>query len=156
MTSSATPEQRISQTVLKNNLSIKDVTGGKETNPMVVSNVSSSDFERALEISLQASGLFSPPQTGKYQLIAHIEKIDQPFIGLDFTVTATVRYTVYENATGNEIFSKSLAIPYTAKLGDSLLGVERLRLANEGAIRSNISELINELFNLKINSLSLK
>jgi hypothetical protein len=155
MAVSGNPAQRIAQTPLRNNLAIKDVTGGNETNPMWKSNVSSSDFEKALESSLQAIGLLAQRQSGKYLLTAHMERLDQPFMGLDMTVTASVKYIVSERATGKEVLSRTVSIPYTAKLGDSLLGVERLKLANEGAVRVNITELMNELFRLKIESVSV-
>lgn len=141
---------------MRDNIAIKDVTGGKETNPMWVSNVGSSEFERALEGSLRVSGLLSTNrQAGKYQLTAHLLKLDQPMFGAGMTVTASVEYLLVERATGRQVFSRTLTRPYTAAFGDALLGSERLRLANEGAIRANISALIDELTGLKISSLTL-
>jgi hypothetical protein len=35
--------------------------------------------------------------------------------------------------------------PYTANFGDALVAVERLRLANEGAMRENIKEIISRI-----------
>ena len=110
MAVSGNPAQRIAQTPLRNNLAIKDVTGGNETNPMWKSNVSSSDFEKALESSLQATGLLAQRQSGKYLLTAHMERLDQPFIGLDMTVTASVKYIVSERATGKEVFLLQLTL----------------------------------------------
>ena len=71
-------------------------------------------------------------------------------IGLDMTVTATVTYTLVERATGKTAWEKVIVAPYTAKFGDSLLGVERLKLANEGAIRTNISNLLDDLYRLRL------
>lgn len=79
-----------------------------------------------------------------------LEKLDQPLFGVSFTVTSTVHYTVTERATGKAVLDKSLITPYTAEFGDALLGTERLRLANEGAIRQSISRLIGELQQLKV------
>ena len=155
MSVSGNPSQRVAQTPFRNNLAIKDVTGGKETNPMWVSNVGSSEFEQALESSLRSVGLLAQRQSGKYQLTTHMERLEQPFMGIDMTVTAYVRYIVFERATGKEIYSKTVSVPYTAKFGDSLIAVERLRLANEGAVRVNITEFIDELFRLKINSVTI-
>jgi len=39
--------------VLKGNVALRDVTGGRETNPMWVGNVGSSEFEGALAGSLR-------------------------------------------------------------------------------------------------------
>lgn len=142
---------------LRDGIAIRDVTGGKETNPMWISNVSSHDFERALEMSLRDAGLWSPNrQASKYQLIVHLEKLDQPFGGFDMTVTANVRYSLVERSTNKTVFERSLTTPYTAKLGDALLGTERMKLANEGAVRSNIQQLIDQLIALKLTVAELK
>lgn len=142
---------------LKTNIAIRDVTGGKETNPMWVSNVGSSEFERALETSLRNVGvLASNRQTGAYQLTAHLEKLDQPLMGFSMTVTASVRYVVYERASGKTVFERTLVTPYTAGATDAFIGAERLKLANEGAIRNNITQLIDHLQRLDVTSVSLR
>ena len=136
---------------LRQNVAIKDVTGGQETNPMWISQVSSSEFERALESSLQGANLLQPNrQSGRFTIAAYLAKLEQPFIGIDMTVTATVTYTLVERATGKTSWEKTVTTPYTAKFSDALLGVERLKLANEGAVRSNISQLIDELYRLRL------
>ena len=148
---SATPE------ALKAAVAIRDVTGGKETNPMWVSNVGSSDFERALEDSLRSLGMLAANrQSGRYQLVAHLEKLEQPFLGFDMTVTAAVAYTLIERSSGKTVWQKSIATPYTAKVGDAFVGTERLRLANEGSVRQNITQLIGELQQAKVAELTLR
>lgn len=158
MQTDSTMAQRtvIASSGLKENIGIKDVTGGQSTNPMWVSNVSSSDFERALEASLRSAGLLSANrQASKYSLTAHMLKVEQPFMGLDMTVTATVQYSLVERTTGKEVFARTLVAPFTATVSDAFLGVERLQLANEGAMRANIQQLINAFVELKLASLSL-
>lgn len=148
---SATPE------ALKAAVAIRDVTGGKETNPMWVSNVGNSDFERALEDSLRSVGMLAANrQSGRYQLVAHLEKLEQPFLGFDMTVTAAVAYTLIERSSGKTVWQKSIATPYTAKVGDAFVGTERLRLANEGSVRQNITQLIGELQQAKVAELTLR
>lgn len=157
MTVSANSIQTASaNTKLQNSISVKDVTGGKETSPMWTSQVNSSDFQRALENSLRATGLLSPVgSNGPYQLTADLTSLDQPMVGFNMMVTATVRYSLIERSSGKEIFSRSIPTPYTAKMGDAFVGSERLKLANEGAVRKNIEELIAELLRLKV-QVSLK
>jgi len=131
---------------LKEQVAIKDVTGGRETNPMWVSNVSSSDFERALEASLRDAGLLSANrQSGRYQLVAHLLKLDQPFAGFSMTVTATVQYALVERSTGQAAWERTITTPYTAQASDAFLGSERLKLANEGAARANIEKLVEAI-----------
>jgi hypothetical protein len=142
---------------LKGNVAIRDVTGGRETNPMWVSNVGSSEFEGALAGSLRAAGMYSENrQAGRYFLTAHLAKLDQPLVGFSMTVTATVNYTLTERATGKDVLARTISTPYTATPGDAFVGAERLRLANEGAIRTNIARLIDELMTLKVDGVAIR
>ena len=157
MTASVSPQQRILSTPLRANIAVRDVTGGKETNPMWVSNVGSSEFEQALEASLREAGLLAAgKQAGKYTLIAHLENVDQPMAGFNMTVTATVAYSLVERATGKEVLSRKVSLPYTASFNAAFAGTERLRIANEGAVRVNISKLIDELLALKVDQVAMK
>jgi hypothetical protein len=133
------------------NVGIKDVTGGSETNPAWLSKVGSAEFERALEDSLRAAGLLAQSRdSGRFLLSAHLQKLDQPLLGVDITVTAVVVYTVWQRASGANVYEKTISTPYTAKFSDALYGPTRLRLANEGAIRANIGQLVDELSRLRI------
>lgn len=145
-----------SSSTFRNNLAMKDVTGGDETNPMWKSNIGTHEFEKAIETSLQNAGLLALPQGGTHFLTVHLVKVDQPMIGLDMTVTATVNYVVTERATGKNIYSKDIAIPYTATFSDAFAGYERLRLANEGAARKNIEKFIDDILGLNVDSIALK
>jgi hypothetical protein len=156
MTTEAKPAQRVLNTPFRNNVAVRDVSGGKETNPMWVSNIGNSEFEQALESSLRDAGLLSGgKQLGKYILTVHMEKIDQPMFGASLTVTATVNYSLLERATGKEVLNRTVSLPYTAAWNSSFIGTERLRLANEGAIRVNIGKIIDELFALGANAVAL-
>ena len=148
---SATPAE------FKQNVAIKDVTGGKETNPAWVSNVGSAEFERALEESLRSAGILSANrQEGRFLLVAHLSKLDQPLFGFNMTVTSDVTYTLIERATGRTVWERSIAAPYTAKMGDALIGGERLKLANEGAIRESITRLVLELQAMRVAEVQIK
>ena len=137
---------------LKGSIAVADVTGGKDTNPMWTSQVSSETFRQSLEASLANAGLFSKVlSAGKYALKADLQKLDQPLMGLDMTVTSTVRYSLVEVATKKEVYGKTVTVSSTAKMSDAFVGTERLRLANEGAIRENIKSLMNDLIALKLN-----
>ncbi|WP_164962446.1 hypothetical protein [Rubrivivax sp. JA1026] len=143
--------------ILRSQIAMKDVTGGKETNPMWISNVSSEEFARALEASLRGAGLLADNRQGsKYLLTAHLLKLDQPLMGASMTVTATVQYTLVERATGKDVFSRTLVTPFTAAWNAAFLGAERLKLANEGSIRANIGALIEALKGVQVSQLSLQ
>ncbi len=128
---------------LKNNVAIGLVSGGEETSPLWTSEVSSADFEEALRLSLRQHTMLAEADA-PLTLDAHLVELDQPLMGFDLTVTPTVRYLV-KTADGTAVFDQTLTSPYTASFSDSALGVERLRLANEGAIRNSISDFIAAL-----------
>jgi hypothetical protein len=72
-------------------------------------------------------------------------EVKQPLIGLDTTVTTTVRYVVVDTMSNQAVFDQVITTPYTAKLTDQFIGFERLRLANEGSVRENITKFIDML-----------
>ncbi len=136
---------------LKNSIGVAEVTGGRDTNPMWTSQVSSDSFRRALEQSLESAGMFNKIVAGsKYQLTADLTRLDQPMMGFDMTVSSTVRYSLIETKTRKEVYARVIQIGYTAKMSDAFMGAQRLKLANEGAIKANIGSFINDLVALKI------
>ncbi len=152
------PMQRIATTPLRQQLAVQEVSGGNETSPLLNSNVGNPEFENALKNSLRAIGLLAEGAAGQaahFALGAQLDKLDQPLVGFNMTVTAQVTYTLSERASGKILWKQALVTPYTARFGDSLLGIERLRLANEGAIRVNLGQLIDELLRLKVNPLAV-
>lgn len=153
--SSLATRSTAASSTLKESIAVKDVTGGKETNPLWISNVSSADFSRALEASLKDAGLLSANnQASKYLLVAHLQKLEQPFMGASMTVTATVQYSLVDRTTNQEVFARTVSLPYTAAWNDAFLGSERLKLANEGAVRVNIQQLIDALLAARLSSMA--
>jgi len=139
---------------LRQSVSLGDVTGGKKTNPLWVSKVNSPEFAEALKSSLVAHAMLAT-DSGTYKLDAELKKLKQPFVGTSMTVTSTVNYTLTNTATGEVVFSEDVVTPYKAAMKDSWVGAERLRLANEGSIRSNISSVI-ELMISKVDGMGDK
>ena len=127
---------------LKGKVSIRNVSGGKETNPMMASQVDSSAFESALSQSLRASGFESIGRLGDFFVDAELQALSQPMFGLTFDVTSTVRYTV-EGQGKRKIFP--ITAVGTATTSDALAGYERLRIANEKSIKANIKLFLKEL-----------
>ncbi len=69
----------------------------------------------------------------------------QPLAGFDMTVKASVKYTLTDTQTGKKVFDEFVSTSHTATMGDTVIGVQRLRLANQGAIKKNIKALIDLL-----------
>jgi len=120
---------------------IANVSGGTATNPLLWSEVASGDFRQALESSLKATGYLGATADAPLSLTAAMLELKQPMAGLDMSVTSRVRYSVTD-ASGRIVFDDTVAATGTAKFGEALAGAERLRMANEYAIRENIKAFI--------------
>jgi hypothetical protein len=118
------------------------VAGGRATNPIWTSEISDDAFVRAIRESIAESGLFRSVITtgsGDYLLEVILVNVDKPLIGFDLTV----------NLTAN-VYQELILQHYTATVGDSLVAIKRLRLAEEGAARENIQEGLNRISRLKL------
>jgi len=146
-------EQKTYDKTLNNNVEVTAVTGGKETNAALKSEISSEDFSAALKASLSKQGLLS--DQGKYQLQVKLSIVDQDLFGADMTVTTHVQYVLTDIETNSVLLDDVIAAPYTATMGDALLGATRLRMANEGSGRKNIEKLLEKLADLNVNEISL-
>lgn len=131
---------------LQSALCVGAVTGGEETNPLWTSEVDSTAFRGALSDSLANQGLLSASESGcSYRVDSNLLGLNQPIAGLDMEVTANVNYKVIDKGTGDPYLQETVSTPFTASFGSSLIGIERLRIANEGAVRTNIQEFLRRL-----------
>jgi len=137
-------------------LAVKEVTGGKETNPAWTSQVSSDGFKAALEESLKSVGMLADPLKAKYEVVAQLQKLDQPIFGASMTVTVTVSYQLVDRATRKTVAEKVLTTPYTAAWNAAFSGVERLRIANEGSVRESVTAFIKHLQSLKASDIAVR
>lgn len=145
MTVAATAENTVSsESGLYEAVAVGRVEGGQETNPLLESEVSSEDFATALSESLRAHAMLST-ESGTYRLDANLREMNQPFVGLNMTVSSTVFYTLTNVETGEVVYEELVAESYTATMGDAMVGVTRLRLANEGSIRANIERMLSDI-----------
>jgi hypothetical protein len=129
---------------LREAVSVGAVTGGQATNPLWASQVGNDAFAAALRESLAAHAMLDPSGR-RLRVDATLMPLGQPLAGLDLEVTATVFYRVLDVATGRVVFERPIAAAFTATFGDQALAIERLRLANEGAVRANIAAFIAAL-----------
>jgi hypothetical protein len=128
---------------LKEQLNVRVVTGGKETNPLWTSQVDNVGFKGALDQSLIAIGYKSKTAAdAKMQIDASLQNIEQPLFGLTFDVKSTVLYTVNSDS-GQKVFP--VTATGSASTSDAFLGFERLRIANERSIKENIKQFIQTI-----------
>lgn len=121
---------------------VAEVVGGEETSPIWMSMVSNGAFRAALVDSLRFNDMYDA--ASPLRIRATLMDLKQPFAGFDMTVTASARYIV-QGPDGALLFDETVVTPYTADFSSSLVGVKRLQLANEGAVRANIDALLKRL-----------
>lgn len=128
-----------------------ETTGGRETNPLWTSQISSSDFGEAVSKAIMESGVFqrvTKDNAADYLLEISILNCSQPVMGLDMTVGLETKWKVSRIGPSGEyklLWSDTIASSYTAKVGEAFVAVERLKKANEGAARENIREGIKRV-----------
>jgi hypothetical protein len=128
---------------LKNSIAVNNVTGGKSTNPLWTSQIDNAGFKTALEQSLSIVGYkATSAANAKYVLDVELKSVDQPLVGIDFSVTTTVVYSVSKNGE-----KKTFPVTATgvAKFSEHWVGGERLRVANEKSVKENIGQFINKI-----------
>lgn len=115
--------------------------GGSETGAMDSSNISNSDLAKAIEESIVENGLFTQVIHGAdsdYLLNVTIVNMSKPMFGASFTVSMEAAWSLSEQKTKKVVMRDSIKSSHTATMGQAFVGVTRLRLAVEGAVRENI------------------
>jgi hypothetical protein len=130
-----------------------EVTGGQETDALGKSQISSESFAQALERAITDSQTFSQVIKGSthdYRLSVVMASLDQPSFGFSFTVKMETGWTLKRADTGAIVWQDAIRSEYTASAGDAFAGVVRLRLATEGAARSNIAQGLSKISQLNL------
>jgi len=130
-----------------------ETKGGAETGIMDTSNVSNADLKAALESSIVKSSLFKSVvqgKTGDYELTVTVTQLTKPMFGGAFTVTMETGWSLIKTSDKSVAMRKAIRSSHTAEFSDSLVGVTRLRLALEGAVRNNISQGLQAISELSI------
>jgi hypothetical protein len=126
-------------------MTVAQIQGGAQTNPLWISEISNEDFQAALEASLKAFDYYVlDGAMGKYKVTASIVDVQKPFAGLDMSVTMKVRYSVMD-AQGGAAFDDTIAATATATMGEAFVGADRLRIAMEKAAKANIEAFLGRL-----------
>ncbi len=120
-----------------------EAKGGSETGAMESSNISNADLKAAIEKSITQSNLFKSVVQGKdgdYELTVTVSPLAKPIFGASFTVDMEAGWSLIKVADKSVAMRQVIKSSFTATMGDSLVGVTRLRLAVEGAARNNITQ----------------
>ena len=122
---------------------IGEITGSAKTNKLWKSKISKQVFGSALRETLVLHAMLSE-SSGKYKISAKLKELRQPFLGLELAVTARVEYQVTRTSDGVIVFDHEITQTHVSTLNDSYVFSDRLKLANEGAIKANIKKFIGE------------
>jgi hypothetical protein len=121
--------------------------GGEDTNLFVAPSLGDAGFRKALQITLERSGLFRAvvlDQNGDYVL--YPEVLTQDLIpGLKTSAVLQTRYRLVDSFTQKKLWEERILSVYDADLGEGLYGLSRARAALEGAVRKNLETLIKRL-----------
>jgi hypothetical protein len=140
-----TPETTIStNSNLREAVTIGQVADVRETNRLVGSLVSSSNLAEALRQSLAVRTMLAN-RDERFRLEATLISLQEPFMGLDFLVTSKIHYRLTRLSDNAIVFEREMTARFTATLRSSDFGPRRLKLANEGSIRENISQFLAAL-----------
>jgi len=130
-----------------------ETRGGSETSSTGISNISDADLKAAIENSIERSNLFRSIVQGKgadYELTVTLVPLVRPLIGFSFTVDMEAGWALVRAVNKSVVMRKSIKSPFTATMGDSMAGVTRMRLAIEGAARSNVEQGLQAIAELNL------
>ena len=113
--------------------------GGSETSAIGKSQISNADLAKALTEAINQSRVFSSvaPDGGDYLLQVAIVVLEQPTFGKTFTVKMEAAWSL-TRSDGTVVWQEPVRSTHTVTVDEVVLGVERLRVATEGAARENI------------------
>jgi hypothetical protein len=142
------PEATTSQTAQPNsplyqNILLTDVGGEEST--LEWAEVGSAEFRESLVQTLDRAKFLSSDPNAPFQLKAFIIEVRRPTAAFTVSVNSFVRYTLLRSKDRGVIFDDVLQATRTATLGDEFIGIERMRIAVEGAMQANISTLLERL-----------
>ncbi len=131
----------------RNAITVGSVAIGQDTATPWRSAVGPDQVRDALVETLAVSQL-GQPNNGRYRLDVLLLQLEKPFAGFAMTVTATMAYRMINVATGAVVYERTLKGLGTATLNDAIDNNNRLRIADQRAIRANIEQMVLDLLAL--------
>lgn len=128
-------------------ITVAPVSIGNDTSAPWRSQIGSAEFQEALVRTLMFANL-AGAQGSRFRLDATLLGLERPYAGFAMTVTASVAYRLTDTATGAVVYQDTRTSFGIATLNDAITNVNRLRMADERALRANIRKLIEDLYAL--------
>jgi hypothetical protein len=136
---------------LRNAIAISKVGGGEKTNPLLVSKVGDEELHETLRLSLKKCGFLNTSDVAApSRLEVFLIELRQPRGGLTVIVDSVMRYKLTRSGDDQVVYDDIITASYKATVGDALYSLHRLKLANEGSVRTNIATFLENLHSLNI------
>ena len=135
-------------------VSVNESKGGIDPKPLWHSEISNTPYTEALSQSLKKSFVFQDVITGggaasregaDYILDVTIMEYDRPSQGANIIIRMNTKWTLTDATTHSAVWSNTFKTAYRADWGKSMFDGERIELAHEAAVRTNIKEGIRRL-----------
>ena len=139
---SSTPEEMTTEYI--------EVTNSIEGTPRVAvvgSNerlITNEAIKLAVEKSISNAGLFTDNER-VIRINLSVLAIENPLFGGSLTSEIRIRWQLYDEAEEVSLFESVVASEYTATIGDAFVGAQRMKMANDGAIRENIKIALEKI-----------
>jgi hypothetical protein len=130
--------------VYRNAITVGSVALGRDVGTPWTSAVSPDQVQQALVQTLAAAGL-GRPANGRFRLDGLLLTLDRPYAGFAMTVTATIAWRLTDTTNGTVVYDRTLRGLGTATLDDAVDNNNRLRIADQRAIRANLQQLVQDL-----------
>ncbi len=129
---------------------IREISGGLDTNPFLVSRISNPDFHKALKDSILESEVFSKlgDSRSNWEIQAEILEQHQPYVNFDTTCFVRIKYSIRKH--GEPVQNFIIEESGSAGLFDSLRPIQRVQIANERAVRANLRTFLQQIENITI------
>jgi hypothetical protein len=130
--------------VYRNAVTVGSITLGRDIGTPWRSAVGPDQVQQALVQTLAAAGL-GQPTTGRFRLDGQLLTLSRPYAGFAMTVTAAIAWRLTDVTNGAVVYDRTLQGLGTATLDDAVDNNNRLRIADQRAIRANLQQLVQDL-----------
>jgi hypothetical protein len=133
--------------VYRNAITVGSVTLGRDMGTPWTSAVGPDQVQLALVQTLAAAGL-GQAANGRFRLDGQLLTLSRPYAGFAMTVTAAIAWRLTDVTNGAVVYDRTLQGLGTATLDDAIDNNNRLRIADQRAIRANLQQLVQDLYSL--------
>jgi hypothetical protein len=128
-------------------ITVGSVTPGRDTGTPWTSAISPEQVQQALVQTLAGAGL-GRAANGRFRLDGQLLTLSRPYAGFAMTVTAAIAWRLTDTTSSTVVYDRTLQGLGTATLDDAVDNNNRLRIADQRAIRANLQQLVQDLYAL--------